>query len=82
METITLKDLHQHTGRYARAARENPVLITDRGHPVAMLTVPVTDDLATTLPRRFTLESAIVPGRRTDSTAAVSAARLPANLLE
>jgi antitoxin (DNA-binding transcriptional repressor) of toxin-antitoxin stability system len=75
METITLKDLHQHTGRYARAARENPVLITDRGRPVAMLTVPVTGDLVTKLPRRFTLASAIVPKRKTDSTAGVSAIR-------
>ena len=75
METITLKDLHQHTGRYARAARENPVLITDRGRPVAMLTVPVTGDLETKLPRRFTLASAIVPKHKTDSTAAVSAIR-------
>ena len=75
MDTITLKDLHQHTGRYARAARENPVLITDRGHPVAMLTVPVTGDLETTLPRRFPLASAVVPKRQNDSTASVSATR-------
>ena len=75
MDTITLKDLHQHTGRYARAARDNPVLITDRGHPVAMLTAPVTADLETTLPRTFSLESIVVPGRPTDSTEAVSAVR-------
>ena len=75
MDTITLKDLHRHTGRYVRAARENPVLITDRGHPVEMLTVPVTGGLETTLPRRFTLASAIVPKRMTDSMAAVSASR-------
>lgn len=75
MDTITLKDLHQHTGRYARAARESPVLITDRGHPVAMLTAPVTAELETTLPRTFSRESAVVPRRETDSTAAVSAVR-------
>ena len=75
MDTITLKDLHQHTGRYARAARENPLLITDRGHPVAMLTAPVTADLERTLPRRFSEGSAVVPNRDTDSTAAVGAVR-------
>ena len=75
MHTITLRDLHQHTGRYARAAREKPVLITARGHPVALLTAPVTGDLETTLPRPFTRESATVPKRKSDSTAAISASR-------
>ncbi len=75
MNTITLKQLHQHTGRYARAAREEPCLVTDRGHPVAMLTAPVTALLEKRLPRRFSLDAAVVPKRRLDSTAAVSANR-------
>jgi len=75
MNAITLKDLHQHTGRYARAAREQSFLITDRGHPVAMLTAPVTAHLDMALPRRFSLGSAVAPRHQTDSTAGVSAAR-------
>jgi hypothetical protein len=51
------------------------VLITDRGHPAALLTVPVTGDLETSLPRRFTRELVIVPRRKNDSTAAISASR-------
>ncbi|OGV61478.1 MAG: hypothetical protein A3K19_19970 [Lentisphaerae bacterium RIFOXYB12_FULL_65_16] len=75
MNTITLKELHQHTGRYARAAHEETLLITDRGHAVAMLTAPVTARIEKALPRRLSLKSAVVPKRRTDSTAAVSAGR-------
>ena len=75
MNVITLKELHQHTGRYARAAREQSFLITDRGHPVAMLTAPVTADLERDLPRQFDLSSAVVPKHPTDSAASVSAVR-------
>ena len=75
MDTITLKELHQHTGRYARAAREESFLVTDRGHPVAMLTAPVTARIEKALPRRFALESAVVPKCETDSTAVVSDGR-------
>ncbi len=72
MKSITLKELHQHTGRYARAAREQSFIITDRGHPVALLTAPVTAELETDMPRRFSLDSAVVPKQRSDSTATVS----------
>lgn len=75
MEVITLKNLHQHTGRYARAAREQSFVITDRGHAVAMLTAPLTAQMETPLPRRFSPRSAVAPKRRTDSAKAVSADR-------
>jgi len=75
LKTITLKELHQHTGRYARAASEHPVLVTDRGRPVALLAAPVTADLQKTLPRRFGQESAVHPKRTTDSSTTVSAIR-------
>lgn len=75
MNSITLKELHQHTGRYARAAREQSFLITDRGHPVALLTAPVTAELETDMPRRFSLDSAVVPKHQSDSTTAVTAVR-------
>ncbi|HJP33286.1 MAG: hypothetical protein QF689_09245 [Candidatus Latescibacteria bacterium] len=75
METITLKELHQHTGRYARAASEQSYLITDRGHPVALLTAPVTAHMERDLPRQFSLDSVVVPKHQTDSAASVSAVR-------
>ena len=75
MDTITLKELHQHTGRYARGARDNPLLITDRGHPVAMLIGSVSADLKKELPRQFTMESTVHAKRETDSTAAIGVIR-------
>lgn len=75
MNTISLKELHQHTGRYARAAREQSFLITDRGNPVALLTAPVAADYEAELPRQFDLKSAVVPKQQVDSTTVVSDAR-------
>lgn len=75
MDSITLKELHQHTGKYARAARERSFLITDRGHPVALLTAPAAANLEKDLPRQFGVATAVVPRQRTDSDASVSAGR-------
>lgn len=75
MNSITLKELHQHTGKYARAAREQSFLITDRGHPVALLTAPVAADLVRNLPRQFSVNTAVVPKQPTGSEASVSAGR-------
>jgi len=39
METISIRDLHMHTGRWVRraGAAAEPVVISDRGRPVARL---------------------------------------------
>ena len=39
METISIRDLHMHTGRWVRRAgmATEPVVISDRGRPVARL---------------------------------------------
>ena len=75
MDSISLKELHQHTGKYARAAREQSFLITDRGHPVALLTAPVTARLEKDLPRQFSVSSAVVPQQQVDSAAVMRAVR-------
>ena len=38
MKTISIRELHLETGRWVRyAARRGPVVVTDRGQPIAVL---------------------------------------------
>ncbi len=37
MKTVTIRDLHQSTGAIVREAASEPTVITDCGHPVAVL---------------------------------------------
>ena len=37
MKTISIKQLHAETGRWVRAARKQPIVVTDRGEKVAMI---------------------------------------------
>jgi len=37
VKTITIRELHTHTGRYVRAAARQPIVVTDRGEIVALL---------------------------------------------
>ena len=37
MKTISIKQLHAETGRWVRAAKTAPVIVTDRGEEVAVL---------------------------------------------
>ena len=37
MKTISIKQLHAETGRWVRAARQQPIVVTDRGEKVASL---------------------------------------------
>ena len=37
MKTISIKELHQHTGAYVRRARKEPVIVTERGVPAIKL---------------------------------------------
>lgn len=34
---VSIRELHTHTGRIVREASEEPVLISDRGEPIAVL---------------------------------------------
>lgn len=38
--TVTLKELHEHTGKVVRGAAQSPVQVTDRGKVVAVITHP------------------------------------------
>jgi prevent-host-death family protein len=37
MRIITIRQLHQHTGKFVRSAQKEPILVTDRGQQVAVL---------------------------------------------
>jgi len=40
MKTVTLKQLHAKTGSLVRRAARTPLQVTDRGHPIAIITSP------------------------------------------
>jgi antitoxin (DNA-binding transcriptional repressor) of toxin-antitoxin stability system len=37
MKVITIRELHQHTGKFVRLAQKEPVFVTDRGQQIAVL---------------------------------------------
>ena len=45
MKTISIKQLHAQTGRWVRAARTSPVIVTDHGEEVAVLNSREKSDL-------------------------------------
>ncbi len=57
METISIRDLHMHTGRWVRrvGAMAEPVVISDRGRPVARL-MPLEDSGRTNFTDRVLVE--------------------------
>ena len=41
MKTISLRELHNHTGKWMRAVKERgEILVTDRGIPIAKVVLP------------------------------------------
>jgi antitoxin (DNA-binding transcriptional repressor) of toxin-antitoxin stability system len=44
VKTISIKQLHAETGKWVRAARKGPVIVTDRGEKVASLQAHVPAD--------------------------------------
>ena len=37
MKIITIRELHQHTGKFVRSAQKEPIFVTDRGQQIAVL---------------------------------------------
>lgn len=55
MKTISIRELHQETGRWVRhAAVKEPVIVTDRGHRIAALLPVERATLGRPLPDRET----------------------------
>ena len=74
MKHVSLRELHQETGRWVRLAAHQPIVVTDRGRPVATI-MPFLDELSPApLPDRE-VEIAKLPEIPVDSSELISADR-------
>jgi len=63
MKTISIRELHTHTGRHVRAASREAIVVTDRGETVAVLQPPTAVHLpGRPFPRRDRAAMPVVPG--------------------
>ncbi|MBN1670547.1 MAG: hypothetical protein JXR37_05920 [Kiritimatiellae bacterium] len=70
MKTISIKQLHETTGKFVREARVHPILITDHGNGVALLKRFSADDVpGKRFPNR---KAADLPSVDVDSTGLIS----------
>jgi len=75
MKLVSIRELHQSTGRIVRSAAEEAAIVTDQGRPVAIIKgIAPGDLLARPLPADH-WQSRERPTIHADSTAAVSADR-------
>lgn len=73
MKTISIKQLHARTGYWTRIARKVPLVVTDRGERVAMIT-PFTE-AAGPVPKFPKRNWSRMPASDLDSTDLISADR-------
>lgn len=72
MKTVSIRELHQSTGKIVRSVELESVTVTDRGRPVAILVAPTADRLpGKTLPENH-WEKKQRPVVDADSTEAIS----------
>lgn len=77
MKTITIKQLHDATGRFVRESRSAPLIVTDRGIPIALLKrFSPTDLPLKPFPSR---DPESLPAVAADSTQIISDDRLEGN---
>ena len=71
MRTITVRELHMHTGLYVRRAAEEDLVATDRGRPIVMVKRLAHETACPPLPNR---EARIrkLPRLKVDSTRLVA----------
>jgi antitoxin (DNA-binding transcriptional repressor) of toxin-antitoxin stability system len=70
MKTISIRELHAHTGRFVRQAQHETIRVTDRGREVALLKAPSARESAgKPFPRR---KLSSLPKVRIDSTVYMS----------
>jgi prevent-host-death family protein len=73
MKVITIRELHEHTGKFVRQAQKEPVLVTDRGQQVAVLKgITTAESTGKPFPRR---KLASLPRVSMDSTVYISEER-------
>ncbi len=73
MKTISIRELHAHTGRFVREAKHETIRVTDRGREVAVLKAPAPAEAAgKPFPKR---PRASLPKVRVDSSVYISEER-------
>ena len=70
MRAISIKTLHAATGKWVRSSARSPILITDRGEPVAVLHAP--NAFAAARPGFPVREVSALPWVGGDSTAGIA----------
>lgn len=70
MKTVSIRDLHEATGRWVRETRTQMLVVTDRGRAVALLKPFAADELpGRPFPRRH---AGSLPRANHDSTRSIS----------
>jgi antitoxin (DNA-binding transcriptional repressor) of toxin-antitoxin stability system len=73
MKVITIRDLHQHTGKFVRQAQKEVIFVTDRGQQVAVLKgISVAETTGKPFPKR---KLSSLPRVSIDSTVYISEER-------
>ena len=72
VKTISIKQLHARTGHWVRAARQIPLIVTDRGEKIATLQPLASTVAAPKFPKR---DWSKLPSSDLDSTDLISADR-------
>jgi prevent-host-death family protein len=74
MKRITIRELHNDTGRWVRSvSREKRLIVTDRGNPIATLVPYSRDDAGMPFSRRKLLpEFSALARQKGDSTLVIS----------
>jgi prevent-host-death family protein len=73
MKVITIRELHEHTGKFVRQAQKEPVLVTDRGRQIAVLkAITAAESVGKPFPKR---KLTSLPRVSIDSTVYISEER-------
>ncbi len=73
MHSVSIRELHTHTGKLVRGAANEKIIITERGRPIALLkSLEVSDLIGKRFPKR---DRRKMPRVKIDSTIYVSEER-------
>jgi prevent-host-death family protein len=73
MKEVSIRELHQHTGKLVRQAQKEPIVVTDRGQQIAVLkSITGEESFGEPFPKR---KLSSLPKVRVDSTIYISEER-------
>jgi prevent-host-death family protein len=80
MKEVSIRELHQHTGKLVRQAQKEPIVVTDRGQQIAVLkSITGEESFGKPFPKR---KLSSLPKVRVDSTIYISEERDDRNNLQ